>query len=107
MFLERLARMEGFQVAAVAPFLVVLLCASVGNCCMTRGLRNTIRILEERLATLESVRATPQVILTPPPQLPPLQSQQPPSSYYYPQQQVYPQQQPYPYPSAPRTSSII
>ena len=98
--------MEGIQIAAFAPFLAVILCASVGNCCLTRGLRNTIRSLEERLATLESVRATPQVILTPPLQRPPLQSQ-PPPSYYYPQQQVYPQQQSYPYPSAPRTSSVI
>jgi len=96
-FLEQLFRMEGIQIAAFAPFLAVILCTSLGNCCMTRGLRATIRNLEERLDTLESVRATPHVILTPPPQLPPLQPQQPPPSYYYPQQQTYP------YPSTPRT----
>ena len=95
--------MDGFQIAAFAPLLAVILCSSIGNCCMTRGLRSTIRNLEERLMTLESVvpaRPTPQVIFTPPPQLPPLQPHQPPS-YYYPQQQTYP------YPSAPRTSSVI
>jgi hypothetical protein len=98
--------MEGFQIAAFAPLLAVILCASLGNCCMTRGLRTTILNLEQRVQTLESVRATPQVILTPPPQLPPLPQtySQPahPPSYYYPQQ-------PYmnPTPSAPRTSSII
>ncbi len=57
-------RMEGIQVAAFAPLLAVILCASLGNCCMTRGLRATIRNLEQRLQTLESVvpaRPTPHV----------------------------------------------
>ena len=98
--------MEGIQVAAFAPLLAVILCASLGNCCMTRGLRATIQSLEHRLQTLESVvpaRPTPHVVLAPPPQLPPLSSL--PQTYYYPQQS-YAQPLP-PYPSAPRTSSVI
>jgi len=87
--------MEGIQIVTFAPLLAVILCVSVGNCCLSRGLRNTIQNLEQRLTTLETNRQTPHVILAPPPPLqrPPLLQQQPPSYYY---------QQP-PYPSAPRT----
>lgn len=99
--------MEGFQIAAFAPLLAVILCTSLGNCCMNRGLRARLQSAEERIYTLESVvPARPTVVLTPPPPLqrPPLQPQYPlqPTSYYYPQQ-------PYmnPPPSAPRTSSVI
>ena len=84
--------MEGIQIIAFAPILVIILCTSVGNCCMTRGLRATIQHLEQRIYNLESVKSTPRVILTPPPQLPPS------SSYYYPSP---------PYPSAPHTSYTV
>lgn len=84
--------MDGLQIVAVAPLLAILLCVSLGNCCMTRGLRATIQHFEQRLHTLETVvpaRPTP-------PQHVPLQ--QPPLTYYYPQP---------PYPSAPRKSTIV
>lgn len=74
---------------------------------MTRGLRTTIRNLEERLYTLESNKPTPQVILTPPPQLPPLPQQYTLQQYPQPQPPSYYYTQQFPVPSAPRTSSVI